>query len=187
MGIQYQKGVGLVEVLVALLLLAVGVLGFTLLQVSALNSSIEASKRIQAMSLAKDIAERIRANQEGLVKDLEGEPDKEGKKEVYKAYVKGFEGRESLSSYSYTNCFGVAAACNSENFAKEDAKQALYKAYQMGMKIGLSQCAGAVQRNRYCIYVAWDETNPKDGSNTNDCTKNGSYGLDTKCIVLEAY
>lgn len=40
MGIQYQKGVGLVEVLVALLLLAVGVLGFTLLQVSALNSSI---------------------------------------------------------------------------------------------------------------------------------------------------
>ena len=41
MGIQYQKGVGLVEVLVALLLLAVGVLGFTLLQVSALNSSIE--------------------------------------------------------------------------------------------------------------------------------------------------
>ena len=84
-------------------------------------------------------------------------------------------------------CFGTANACNSENFAKEDAKQALYKAYQMGMKIGLSQCAGAVQRNRYCIYVAWDETNPKDGSNTNDCTKNGSYGLDTKCIVLEAY
>ncbi len=187
MGIQYQKGVGLVEVLVALLLLAVGVLGFTLLQVSALNSSIEASKRIQAMSLAKDIAERIRANQEGLIKDIEGEADSDGKKEIYKAYIKGFEGKENLSSYTYTNCFGTANACNSENFAKEDAKQALYKAYQMGMKIGLSQCVGAVQRNRYCIYVAWDETHPKDGADADDCTKNGSYGSDTKCIVLEAY
>jgi type IV pilus assembly protein PilV len=88
MGIQYQKGVGLVEVLVALLLLAVGVLGFTLLQVSALNSSIEASKRIQAMSLAKDIAERIRANQEGLIKDIEGEADSDGKKRFIKPILR---------------------------------------------------------------------------------------------------
>lgn len=184
---RHQRGVGLVEVLVALLLLAVGILGFALLQVKALDSSIEASKRIQAMGLAKDIAERIRANQDGLTKEIET-TNEQGTKEIYKAYVKAFSGKDNLSSYNYSACFGTATACNSETFATEDAKQALYKAYQMGMKIGMNQCAGSgIQRNRYCIYVAWDETNPKDGSDSNDCTTNGNYGADTKCIVLEAY
>ncbi|MFW1840759.1 type IV pilus modification protein PilV [Acinetobacter gyllenbergii] len=182
---QYQKGVGLVEVLVSLLLLAIGVLGFSLLQVRALDSSIEASKRIQGMALAKDIAERIRANQEGLTKNIEVEKD--GKKESYKAYVKAFEGKQNLSSYSYSKCFGTAVACNSENFATEDANQALFKAYQMGMKVGVNQCAGSTQRDRYCIFVAWDETNPKDGSDTKDCTTGGTYRSDSKCVVLEAY
>lgn len=183
----HQQGMGLVEVLVALLLLAIGILGFALLQVKALDSSIEASKRIQAMSLAKDIAERIRANQDGLTKEIEG-TDEQGEKEVYKAYVRAFSGKENLSSYSYSACFSNATACDSEKFAAEDAKQALYNAYQKGMKIGVNQCAGTgIQRNRYCIYVAWDETNPKDGSGSNDCTTNGNYGSNTKCIVLEAY
>ncbi|WHP04877.1 type IV pilus modification protein PilV [Acinetobacter corruptisaponis] len=185
---KHQQGMGLVEVLVALLLLAIGILGFALLQVRALNSSIEASKRVQAMGLAKDIAERIRANQEGLTKDIESAPDANGDKKIYKAYVEAFTGNESLSTYNYSTCFGTAVACNSENFAKEDAKQVLYKAYQMGMKVGLSQCAGTgIQRNRYCVYVAWDNTNPKDGSNDNDCSQNGNYRSDSKCIVMEAY
>ncbi|MEF9994952.1 MAG: prepilin-type N-terminal cleavage/methylation domain-containing protein, partial [Acinetobacter sp.] len=35
----YQKGVGLIEVLVALLLLAVGVLGYSILQIRAVDAS----------------------------------------------------------------------------------------------------------------------------------------------------
>jgi len=38
-----QKGVGLMEVLVALLLLAVGVLGYAVLQLKAVDASSEAS------------------------------------------------------------------------------------------------------------------------------------------------
>lgn len=190
MGLEYQRGVGLVEVLVSLLLLAIGIVGFALLQMKALDASIEASKRIQAMSIAKDIAERIRANQDGLTKNIESQqPDAQGNKEIYKAYIKAFEGNESLSSYTYSKCFGGQTACSSEDFAKEDAKQALYNAYQIGMKVGVSTCPGAaaLQRTRYCIYLAWDETNPKDGTSNNDCTAQGAYLSNSKCIVLEAY
>ena len=158
----HQRGVGLMEVLVALLLLAIGVLGFALLQVRAVDASIEASKRIQAMNLAKDIAERVRANQKGLTKDIEVTAG--GKTEVYKAYIKAFQGKEYLQSYDYSSCFGTEAACNSEEFAKQDANQALYKAYLIGMKVGMDTCPGTVLRSRYCIYVAWDETNPKNGT-----------------------
>ena len=122
MKLGYQRGVGLVEVLVSLLLLAIGIVGFALLQMKALDASIEASKRIQAMSIAKDIAERIRANQDGLTKNIESQQlDAQGNKETYKAYIKAFEGNESLSSYTYSKCFGSQAACGTEDFAKEDA------------------------------------------------------------------
>ena len=63
--IKQQKGVGMIEVLVALTLLAIGVLGFTALQIRAVDATVEANNRIQAMNLARDLAERIRANQYG--------------------------------------------------------------------------------------------------------------------------
>ena len=159
-----QRGVGLVEVLVALLLLSIGVLGFAVLQIRALDASIEATK------------------------DIETE-DKDGKKALYKAYVQAFSGKDSISSYTYQKCFNSSAGCSSEIFAQEDANQVLYKAYQMGMKVGLSECnsSTALQRTRYCIYIAWDETNPKDGSDSKDCTNDGSYRFDSKCILMEIY
>jgi type IV pilus assembly protein PilV len=184
-----QRGFGLMEVLVALVLLAIGVLGFALLQVRAIDASIEASKRIQAMNLARDIAERLRANQQGLTKEYEENvtnDDGTTKKETYKAYIKAFKGKENLSSYTYSSCFGTATACTSENFAQQDANQVLYKAYQMGMKVGLDTCSG-LEKPRYCIYIAWDETQPKEGSDDNDCVENGSYKDSSKCIMMEAY
>ncbi|ENW26250.1 type IV pilus modification protein PilV [Acinetobacter lwoffii NCTC 5866 = CIP 64.10 = NIPH 512] len=65
MKITTQQGVGLVEVLVALILLSIGVLGFSMLQIRAMDASLDASKRIQAMNLARDLSERMRANKSG--------------------------------------------------------------------------------------------------------------------------
>ena len=64
----YQNGVGLMEVLVALLLLAIGVLGFSVLPVRAIDASQEASDRSVAMNLARDLSERIRINKTALTK-----------------------------------------------------------------------------------------------------------------------
>ena len=57
-----QRGVGLVEILVALLVLAIGVLGFVALQYRALEASAESTSRVQAITIARDLAERIRVN-----------------------------------------------------------------------------------------------------------------------------
>lgn len=57
-----QTGVGLIEVLVALLVLSIGVLGYAGLQLRALNATDEAQYRSQAMALAVETMERIRRN-----------------------------------------------------------------------------------------------------------------------------
>lgn len=58
----HQRGVGLMEILVALLVLAIGVLGFIALQYRAVEATSESGYRVQAINLARDMAERIRVN-----------------------------------------------------------------------------------------------------------------------------
>jgi type IV pilus assembly protein PilV len=71
------RGFTLVEVLVALVVLAVGMLGLALLLVQGLQGSRGALEQTQAANLAADIAERMRANRAaGPAYDtVEGTPD----------------------------------------------------------------------------------------------------------------
>jgi type IV pilus assembly protein PilV len=57
-----QAGVGLVEVLVALLVFSVGMLGLLALQLGAKRATYEATQRSIATALARDILERMRTN-----------------------------------------------------------------------------------------------------------------------------
>ncbi len=56
------KGFSLIEVLVAVLILAVGLLGFAALQMGAISSSEEGYMRTQATHLAENLSTRMRAN-----------------------------------------------------------------------------------------------------------------------------
>lgn len=60
-----SAGVSLVEALVALLVLSVGMLGIAALYVESLRSGRTALLRSQAVTLAADMADRIRANRAG--------------------------------------------------------------------------------------------------------------------------
>lgn len=60
------RGFSLVEVLVALIVLSVGMLGIAALYVESLRSGRTALLRSQAVILGADIADRIRANRRGL-------------------------------------------------------------------------------------------------------------------------
>ena len=66
---QRQRGAALVEALVALLVVAFGVLGFIGLQARTAVSSLEGYQRAQGMALVQDMAERITLNRTGAVKD----------------------------------------------------------------------------------------------------------------------
>ncbi len=57
-----QRGMTLIEALVALLILSIGLLGVAGLQMQALRSNHGAHLRSQATVLAQDIADRMRAN-----------------------------------------------------------------------------------------------------------------------------
>lgn len=57
-----QSGASLIEVLISLFILMVGLLGLTGLMVQSQNSQMESYQRVQALSLAQDMAARINAN-----------------------------------------------------------------------------------------------------------------------------
>lgn len=61
-----QTGLSLIEVLVALVLLAVGLLGIAGLQLTGIRFTHNANLRYQAMLQALDMADRMRANLAGV-------------------------------------------------------------------------------------------------------------------------
>lgn len=63
-----QSGFTMLEVLVALLVLAIGLLGLAGLMTSSMRNNLSASHRTQATWMAYDIIDRMRANREGAVK-----------------------------------------------------------------------------------------------------------------------
>jgi type IV pilus assembly protein PilV len=57
-----QRGVGMIEVLIAILVMAVGILGMASVQLVSKRTSFEAVQRVTAVFLAEDILQRIRTN-----------------------------------------------------------------------------------------------------------------------------
>lgn len=69
-----QRGVGLIEVLVAVLLLSVAVLGFSALQVRAISATDESLVRTKSLTIVRNLAEVMRAYPEAYVKDGSAPP-----------------------------------------------------------------------------------------------------------------
>ncbi|MCB1690882.1 MAG: type IV pilus modification protein PilV [Halioglobus sp.] len=57
-----DRGFTLIEVLVTVIILAVGLLGLAGLQMSSMNNQLESYQRAQAMLMLEDMANRIRSN-----------------------------------------------------------------------------------------------------------------------------
>lgn len=168
-----QLGVGLIEIMIALFILAIGIIGFTLLQLRAIDASHEAMNKMQAMNLARDLSEKIRANAS-----------------QYSEYASRINA-ESLST-SVKACVQVGAInpCpNLAQFTAYDVAQMISQANQLAMKIKMPNCQLThANQDRKCIYVAWGETQAIDsGSDPDACTNGGSYLPQAQCIVMELY
>ena len=59
------RGLSLIEVLVALVILAIGLLGVAKLYVVTIQGNASATSRLYAVNLGSDLADRIRANRTG--------------------------------------------------------------------------------------------------------------------------
>ncbi len=168
-----QKGVGLMEVLVALFILAIGVLGFAALQLRAMDAAQEATENTVAMNLARDLAERIRVNRTAL-------------SEYKKAINEKSTNDSCVGTNSITSPKSLAIPkCNSTTMAKYDAMEILEKTSQSGQSIIVADC---VKSNLNCIYVAWGKTTISSDDLTNCIDSNtGTYVVDSKCLVMETF
>lgn len=71
MQIKRHSGFSMIEVLVALLILAIGLLGVAGVQVVSMQNTVSANLRTQATISAQDMAEKIRANGRSLLSSNE--------------------------------------------------------------------------------------------------------------------
>lgn len=161
-----QKGVGLIEILVALLVLAIGILGFVALQYRSVEATSEAINRVQAINIARDMAERIRANREAI--------------DTYKNQTEIAANQTDFKK----DC--IEAACNAADFADFDVFQVATKATSLGMTVNMLSCSGN-NDGRSCLYVAWGDTSATDGTGTGDCTNGTAYNNKSTCVIMETY
>lgn len=168
-----QKGIGMMEVLVALLILAIGVLGFTALQLRAVDATDEAMSKIQAMNLARDLAERIRVN-----------------RAAFSTYDNNLNAT-TQSTTATPECIqttNTTPCTTSVQMANYDTAQVVSQANDLGMKIRLPDCQVSGTQSRKCVYVAWGKTKAINSSTDSDaCTNGGAYLPQAKCVVMELY
>lgn len=134
-----QGGASLIEVMVALTVLAIGLLGMAQLQNKASQGNQAAYYYSQAMFLADDLVERMRANP--------ANPD---------GYLVAVG--DSLSSVSTTQC--ETADCTSSQLARWDLKR-----WKDQLAEILPQGDGAVDRvgDRYIVSIQFDDSKGKLG------------------------
>ncbi|MEB3767236.1 type IV pilus modification protein PilV [Acinetobacter sp. MD2] len=178
MQIKTQQGVGLLEVLVALMLLSIAVLGFVALQLRAVEATSEGFNRIQAMNVARDLAEKIRMNNNA---------------DALSAYQDILRNNTATSQANSTGGTCYTSSCAPAEKARSDVRESFQQANQAGMTLNMIDCP-ATKSGRQCIYVAWGKTQPTDttvSDSTSACTRSTgssfSYEDNSTCIVMEAY
>lgn len=160
-----QIGVGLVEVLVAVLLLSVAVLGFSALQMRAISATDESLIRTQALSTIRGLAENMRANSQQIA--------------TYQATINdASKTRESCTD------------CSAEQIAINESKDAFDKLYSYGINVKMVTCPGTANFSEVkCIIAAWGDTiAAMDATNGNACADaRGIYKSGSNCVIVETY
>lgn len=160
-----QTGVGLVEVLISLLILAVGVLGFAGLQMRSLQSSGEAQFQVQAAAIADDLASRIKLNEE--------------KMDWYKTASNWTNAAQNVPP---TTC--LSSACTADDMAAHDRDYANH-AVQTLLPNGRVRVESCLQPTTHtCIYIAWNITQPTAGSAGQCVNASDMYVNGADCVKL---
>ena len=185
-----QSGVGLIEVMVALLLLAIAVLGFSAMQMRALKATDEALIRSDAMNAMRNISEDMRLNP--------------NKKDVYKSSISSvWTGLSDKTSGGYCTAVSTfksnknintincsdSGSCSSEqqvNLSVYEAMQTMCDAQMMFNAVTCPGTTGSLQK--VCLIASWGDTTPEMSTANQSCAKvNGSYNRGTSCLVMESY
>ncbi len=164
-----NKGMSLIEVLVALLVFGVGIVGFAALQLKSVRQVEETYSRSQAMSIAHDFIERARANfsddsQEYylLASSWSGQLNNPGS-----CVVTGDTPDDS-------------DACTSRKMAESDVYEVRTSVSSLLLngRMSFAECDSV-----YCVTVAWGETSLAECDQGSFA--NGERQSDAHCIKVE--
>lgn len=139
-----QRGVGMVEILVALLVMSIGLLGYAGLQLRALSSTEEAHYRTQAMALAQDLSERIAANPEAMA-----------------TYVTVGNWSQRTPAPGKPNGWDdcLLNPCDSDPMAQNDIFQISWQSALL-LPAGQAHAEACAASQAVCVTVTWNETTP---------------------------
>ena len=167
-----QHGVGLIEVLVAVLLLSVAVLGFSALQLRAISATDESLIRTQAMSILRGLAENMRANS--------------AKIDTYQAIINS---PTSVTDISSSGCREITDNCTATKVAVKESKAAVAKLTEYGISVTMISCPGTAGFSEIkCLIAAWGDTLPQMGTDNKACANaDGTYKSGATCVILETY
>jgi len=189
-----QLGVGLIEVMVALLLLTVAVLGYTALQGQAIKSTNEAYERTQSLVMMRTIAEKIRANPSGIA--------------TYESKINAATANSAPSEKCGLNGQTVTTLCTPAEIAEAESYSFKTELANYDFQIQMHPCpntggtgtdAATNIMFSYCLISAWGETTPTIGADDEtDCltervvddndvveAAGGNYHVKSTCMMME--
>ena len=158
-----QRGIGMPEVIVSMLLLGVAVIGFAALQVRALDSTNDAMFRTQAAAIAQEMGERMRLNPQGAAT---------------------YRNNWSTTAVAANKC--ETGNCTPVQMAQYDMRTMtnLAAASLPNGQIAVLPC---INRTNLCVYVSWNATNPTIGTAAPACSlSSDAYVPNADCVKLEA-
>lgn len=213
----YQRGVGLVEVLVAVLLLSIAVLGFSALQVRAVSATDESLVRTKSLTIVRNLAEVMRAYPEAYVipsgtvfKSAVSTATEEqpavgtaapvviNAQSTVQAVITGIVATSAVetsvtvdsTSIGVSSC--ISTACNMNQLVAREALLIQQTAAAADINIAVVTCPGtttqAIQQ-QMCIITAWNDTKALlDDTDAKACAgANGIYKTGSQCLISEAY
>lgn len=159
-----QSGMALIEVLVALLITAFGILGYVALQARATVGVIEGQQRMQALILINEISERISLNRVNAV-----------------AYVGDDFGVTAPAADCSAEATRAASdLCEWSQLIRGAAE--IEGGQQVGALLNARGCISNPAANEYVIHLVWQGVQASAAA-LNDCGKDEYTSEDTRRAV----
>lgn len=186
-----QKGIGILEIMIALMLLAIAVLGFAAMQMTAVKATDESVMRTRALAVMRGGAEVMRVNNLGIAS--------------FKSALNDGNGAGVTKDSCYTKDTTLPSPCTIEQLAARDALVLKDYASKNDLTIRMVTCPGTEgsivdpnnpqqtltqkTQERQCLIASWGNTTATIGTGDNDCVKptTGIYNAGAKCLIMEAY
>ncbi len=183
-----QQGIGLVEVVVALLLLAVAVLGFSALNMVSIKATDDSVLIANANTMMRGLSEDLRLNPDSILsyqQSIQGVLNNVSSSKDYCAAVIDYK-----ASNVKKNC--DSELCTEVQLSNYNSWSAMKQACNNDVLLNMVTCPGTSDKqSRQCIITSWNGTNPVFGTNSADnkscATALGIYHAGSDCLIMESY